>query len=144
MSLSRQTEEPGMVARPGLLRALTGTAGLMALLILIQATLAGRFLNYSASNLRTLHGVVGNVVFLLAIVLVVLVVAAGISGRARAGLLGSSVGLLVLTFAQVGMGYAGRENAAPAAFHIPNGVLIFGLTMSIISLALRAQRELGE
>ncbi|MBI2760862.1 MAG: hypothetical protein HYX51_05490 [Chloroflexi bacterium] len=116
----------------------------MALLVLIQATLAGRFLNYSASNLRTLHGIIGNVVFLLAIVLVVLVVAAGLTGRARSGLLGSTVGLLVLTFAQIGMGYAGRENAAPAAFHIPNGVLIFGLTMSVISLALRAQREAVE
>jgi TRAP-type uncharacterized transport system fused permease subunit len=116
----------------------------MAVLVLVQAALAGRFLNDTAENLRTLHGTLGNLVFLLAIVQLVLVLMAGVHGRTRAALLSMSVTLLVLVAAQVGLGYAGREQALPAALHIPNGVLIFGLLMSNISLGLRARREVSD
>jgi hypothetical protein len=142
----RASEAPAPVAaaRPGALRALAGCAALMALLILIQAALAGRFLAYSgearAADLQRLHGYLGNAVFLLALVQVGLVVWAGIVGRARGTLLGTTVLVLVLVTAQIGLGYAGRENAFPASLHLPNGVLLFGLSMATISLALRARR----
>jgi|DewCreStandDraft_5_1066085.scaffolds.fasta_scaffold00789_1 uncharacterized membrane protein len=135
---------PDQPARPAALRAFTGLIIVMAVLVLVQAALAGRFLNDTAENLRALHGTLGNLVFLLAIVQLVLVLMAGVHGRTRAALLSMSVTLLVLVAAQVGLGYAGREQALPAALHIPNGVLIFGLLMSNISLGLRARREVSD
>ncbi len=133
--------EAPTVARPAALRAFTVLTIIMAVLVLVQAALAGHFLNYAAGNLRTLHGTLGEIVFLLAIVQLVLVLVAGVRGRTRAALLSMSITLLVLVAAQVVLGYAGRDEALPASLHIPNGVLIFGLLMSNISLGLRAQRE---
>ncbi len=133
--------EAPTAARPAALRAFTWLTILMAVLVLAQAALAGRFLNYSAESLRTLHGILGEIVLLLAIVQLVLLLAAGMRSRTRAALLSMSITLLVLVAAQVGLGYAGREQPLPASLHIPNGVLIFGLLMSNISLGLRAQRE---
>jgi hypothetical protein len=141
MAYGAPLPEAPAAARPAALRAFTVVTIVMAVLVLAQAALAGRFLNYSAENLRTLHGTLGNIVFLLAIVQLVLVLVAGIRSRTRAALLSMSVTLLVLVAAQVGLGYAGRAQALPASLHIPNGVLIFGLLMSNISLGLRAQRE---
>ena len=34
----------------------------------------------------------------------------------------------MLTFAQVGLGYVGREQLEAAAWHIPNGVLLMALS----------------
>ncbi|MER3421555.1 MAG: hypothetical protein C4290_13980 [Chloroflexota bacterium] len=135
--------EAPAAAHPAALRAFTGLTILMAVLVLSQAALAGRFLNYSAENLRTLHGILGDLVLLLAIIQLVLLLTAGVRGHTRAGLLSMSITLLVLVVAQLVLGYAGREQALPAALHIPLGVLIFGLLMSNISLGLRAQRELS-
>ena len=38
-----------------------------------------------------------------------------------------AVALVALAFAQIGLGYVGRETTAAAAWHIPMGVTIFGL-----------------
>lgn len=90
-------------------------------LVLVQAALAGQHLFEGASI--TLHGILGNVTFAVTIVGLVLTVVARSDGRAFF----VAVTLMALAFAQIGLGYVGRETSAAAAWHIPLGVTIFGL-----------------
>jgi hypothetical protein len=41
---------------------------------------------------------------------------------------------MALAFAQVGLGFVGRETSEAAAWHIPVGVAIFGLTTYQLAL----------
>lgn len=90
-------------------------------IVLVQAALAGQHLFEGAGI--TLHGILGNVTFALAVVGVVLAVVRRSDGPAFF----VAVALLALAFAQVGLGYVGRETSQAAAWHIPTGVAIFGL-----------------
>lgn len=98
-------------------------AALMAVLVLVLATLAGRFLMLGDRVIET-HGYIGNFVFLLAVANVGVTVAQRGSGADFA----LAVGIALFVFAQVGLGYVGRETAEAAAWHIPNGVLLMALT----------------
>jgi len=109
-------------------------AYLMPVLVLIQAAVAGQHLFEGASI--SLHGILGNVTFALTIAGVVLALARRCDGFVFA----VAVALLALTFAQVGLGYVGRETTAAAAWHIPTGVAIFGLaTYQLALVTLRAR-----
>lgn len=90
-------------------------------LVLVQAALAGQYL-FEGSSI-TLHGILGNVTFALTVVGVILTVVRGGDGVAFS----VAVALAALAFAQVGLGYVGRETTAAAAWHVPVGVTIFGL-----------------
>lgn len=116
-------------------RLLRPVAVLIATLILVQALLAGRgwFINY---DLIATHGWVGNATFLVVIVQVVLAFIAWRQHLAGVVELGLSVALLLLVVSQIGLGYSGRESATAAALHIPNGVLIFGVTTALLTLTL--------
>lgn len=93
----------------------------LPVLVLVQAALAGQHLFEGASI--SLHGILGNVTFAVAVVGVVLSVVRGGDGVA----FGVAVALVSLAFAQIGLGYVGRETTVAAAWHIPIGVTIFGL-----------------
>ena len=109
-------------------RAHTVLAVAVAVLVLVQAVLAGRALFGSWSI--TVHGVLGNVTFTAALA----TVAAAVAARAsRHALVVAAVIAFVVT-AQVGLGYAGREQAEAAAWHIPNGLLAFGLAVHQLHL----------
>ena len=97
-------------------------AGALPVLVLVQATLAGRHL-FEGSSI-SVHGIVGLV---LAIV-----------RRCDGLVFGVAVALMALAFAQVGLGFVGRETSEAAAWHIPVGVAIFGLTT--YQLALLTER----
>ena len=114
------------VARPGLLPALKGVAGLFAALMLLQAFLGGRgwFLD---RDLIAIHGGVGGLVVLVAAAQAVLAFLVGAPGASRRQLAVLSAVILVLVAVQYGLGFATRDSANAAAWHIPNGVLIFGL-----------------
>ncbi|MGQ0432596.1 MAG: hypothetical protein ACT452_09360 [Microthrixaceae bacterium] len=90
-------------------------------LVLVQATLAGQHL-FEGSSI-SLHGILGNVTFTLTVVGVILTVMRSGDGVAFS----VSVALAALAFAQVGLGYIGRETTMAAAWHVPVGVTIFGL-----------------
>lgn len=90
-------------------------------LVLVQAALAGQHL-FEGSSI-SLHGILGNVTFALTLIGVVLTVMRRGDGVAFS----VAVALAALAFAQVGLGYVGRETTAAAAWHIPVGVTIFGL-----------------
>ena len=108
----------------------------LPLLVLVQAVLAGQHL-FEGSDAITLHGILGNVTFALtaAGVPLALVVRRG-DGLA----FGLSVALVALTFAQVGLGYVGRETLSAAAWHIPLGVAIFGLSTFQLSMVRSGAR----
>lgn len=110
-----------------------GMAAAMTLLILVMATLAGRHLTLGEQVIE-LHGYIGNAVFVLALANAALVVAAGLPGRDFA----LAVGLVLLMFAQIGLGYVGRDTAEAAAWHIPNGVLLVALSAYQLSEARRS------
>ena len=48
--------------------------------------------------------------------------------------------VLILTGVQLGLGFASSDNATAASLHIPNGVLIFGLSIVLASNVLREAR----
>ena len=125
--------------RPGLVRAHHAVMLLLPLLVLVQATLAGQHL-FAQPLLEgeaiTVHGIIGNVTFTLTVLGVVLTVL-----RKGDGLeFGLAVALMALTFAQVGLGYVGRETLAAGAWHIPVGVTIFGLSCYQLALVRGARR----
>ena len=103
-------------------------------LVLLQAVLAGRGLFFDY-DLIEVHGYVGNATFIAAMLLVV----GAWLGRQRGSMgmaeLALSLGLLVLTVAQIGLGYGGREDQLSASLHIPNGILVTGLCAALITLA---------
>lgn len=118
--------------RAGLALAHRLVAWAIPALVLVQAMLAGQHL-FDGQSI-TLHGILGNVTFALTVLGVVLAVV-----RRQPGLVFAlAVALVALTFAQVGLGYVGRETLAAASWHIPLGVAIFGL--STYQLAVLSRR----
>ena len=98
-------------------------AEVLAALVLAQAVVAGQAL-FGDWSIRV-HGFMGNASFLLGLVLLGLAV---VGRPARTRLVLSAV-LVPALFAQTGLGYVGRETAEAAAWHVPLGVAIFGLTV---------------
>lgn len=113
-------------AAPGALLVLAST---LTAIILFQATLAGRFL-FEAGDIA-FHGYLGNGSFVLGLA----IAAVAVFGRVPRPALMVSLALLVALFTQIGLGYAGRETAAAAAWHIPMGVTCLGLAAALITLA---------
>lgn len=109
-------------------------AHVLATLVLVQAVIAGRSNRLFGSWDIAVHEIVGNLVFLVALVGLILAV---LARQGRAGIVGAAV-LLVLVTTQVGLGYAGRTSGEAAAWHIPNGVAIFGLAVYNITATRRA------
>ncbi len=132
MSASTSTS-PGSSAAPrsGALSAYRALAHVLPVLVLIQAWMAGSSNVLFGSLDIVTHGMVGNGTFLLALIVLALALVSRAGGPAVvvAGV------LVLLMFAQIGLGYIGRDTATAAAWHIPNGVLIFGLATYQITLS---------
>jgi hypothetical protein len=137
-------EQPGedALGRPQWLTAYQVVSGLTAALVLIMAVLAGRgwFIDFDLINV---HGVIGNIVFLFVLAQTALAFGIGLPRSLRNQLLVINVVLLVLVIAQIGLGYTAtsdKGSAEAAAWHIPNGVLIFGLVIYHLALVTRLRR----
>lgn len=111
-----------MPSTSSLVRARQVCAGLILGIVFLLAVLAGRFL-FLGDLIIELHGYIGNGVFVLALVNL------GLTLRARASGPDTAVAfaIVLLVFAQIGLGYVGRDTADAAALHVPNGVLLMGL-----------------
>lgn len=107
----------------------------LALGIVIMATLAGQGLWNGDRSLITGHGHLGNALFVLAIAQFVIAVVLYQRKAIGAPLMMLTFTLLVLLFAQAGLGYVGRENAEARAWHIPNGVLLMGISTFTVALS---------
>ena len=107
----------------------------LAIGIVIMALLAGQGLWNGERGLITGHGHLGNALFVLAIAQFVITVVLYQRKRIAATLMVLSFVLLVLLFAQAGLGYVGRENADARAWHIPNGVLLMGIATFTVAMA---------
>ena len=122
---------------PRLIRVFQIIAGLIALLILVQATLAGQF-EHNGADLKGVHAMMGNILFMLAIVQLALAWLTRDAWRYKMVIWAALVLLLIV--AQIGLGYGGRENLDSAAIHIPVGVFLFALSSIIAMLAMMDER----
>jgi len=120
-----------MMKRPQLLSPIITLSWANGIIVLLMALLGGRF--FVEPSVIDVHGYIGNLFFVLVLVQAGLLVMAGISGWLGKLLMGLSIVSALLVVAQLGLGYSGRESATAMSFHIPNGVLIFGLSVAIIS-----------
>ncbi len=98
---------------------------------------AGRHVRLGAGI--ELHGFLGKLLFAIAVVMVVL----SFMTQTRGVVVGHAVAFAALCFAQIGLGFVGRETIEAAAWHIPNGVLLMGLAVAHLSLVLPG-RNLGQ
>lgn len=116
---------------------------LTAILLLVQPVLAGQFLFNGKNDFVDIHEMLGNVIFLTAAGQLVL---AFLARRTYGvGLVGHNAGLLVLILAQIGLGYSGRDSDNSLAYHVPLGVLLFGMGCMAPFMGffdLRSQRRL--
>ncbi|MDQ3542231.1 MAG: hypothetical protein M3440_16250 [Chloroflexota bacterium] len=112
----------------GLLTGLRWMATAIAIGILIQAVLASQGFYESKPGLITGHGHLGNTLFLLAVIQTGLAVAAASKTlvERRLAVMAALVTFLIVT--QIGLGYTGRSEATAMAWHLPNGVLLMGLS----------------
>lgn len=111
-------------------------AALTIAIVLVQAFLIGQALYIGDASRFTLHGYLGNVSFLGAVVLAGLLVLAHRRGELPRAAVTLGVVVAVLMVAQIGLGYSGRGGGWPAAIHIPNGVLVVGLLAALLTVTL--------
>lgn len=124
------------LTRPQLLPLLYGVAAINAVVVLLQAVLAGQWFAGEVKLIET-HGWIGNGFFALTILQAALLFAVGAKSRI-ANLLYILAGLIVLaTVGQLGLGYSGRENPDAAGWHIANGVLLMGASVALLCLLPR-------
>jgi hypothetical protein len=126
----------------GLVSAFKGLSHLTATLVLVQAVLAGLFISGEEPDALNWHEVVGNALFL--VVTAQLALAFMVRSWSRFGLWAWVLALWVLVIAQTGLGYLGREHTLPVAFHVPLGVLLFGLATLVSALAFFEDRPSPE
>lgn len=103
----------------------------MVALMLVQAVIAGRSDRLFGTWDIAVHGVAGNIVFLLVVINIILLV---VARAGRAALITAGV-LVAVVVAQIGLGYSGRTSVAAAAWHIPTGVAAFGFSVWNLALA---------
>jgi hypothetical protein len=127
--------------RPGLANAFKVACHVTTLLVLLQAALAGLFISGEESGAKDQHEIMANVLFLA--VAVQLVLGFLVRGWGQFRLMYWVAVLLVLSIAQIGLGYASEDNTFPEAIHIPLGVFIFGLSAIISALAIVEDRPRG-
>lgn len=106
------------------LRSFRWAAGAVAMLVLVQAVLAGQFLTGEGG--RGAHRLIGEALGLVALAVVAVGFRLRVVDRDRWWL---GVALLVMVVAQTGLGFAGRDSTTAAALHVPLGVATFGAAL---------------
>lgn len=128
--------------RPNLAPLYRWLTVLTAGLVLIQALFAGRGLWLNRTFIDY-HEILANILFLVVVVQFGLTVAIGIPDALGKRLLVLNGVLGVLILVQTGLGYVGREELEARAWHIPLGVLIFGLAVLIAAIAPQIEEGRG-
>ncbi len=128
------------MTRPQLVQPFKLVSALTVVLVLIQAFMAGRGVFLKPDLLKD-HGNVGTVTFISVVAQSLLVYAIGLEGALKNRLLYLNLILIILVAIQLALGYNGRDSATAAAWHVPNGVLIFGLACFNLALAAQIPRR---
>ncbi len=115
-------------------------AALTIAIVLIQAFLVGQALYIGDASRFALHGYLGNVSFIGAVVLAGLLVMGFRRGELPRAAVTLGVIVAILMIAQIGLGYSGRAGGWPAAIHIPNGVLVTALLAALLTVTLLPPR----
>ncbi|MFV1989381.1 MAG: hypothetical protein ACC652_01415 [Acidimicrobiales bacterium] len=103
-------------------------AATLIVLVALQALIAGQHI-FGEWGI-VMHGVIGNVVFTIALVMA----AVAIFKLDSRTLVVVTVLMVILVSAQIGLGYSARESDSAAALHIPLGVATFGaLTYQLLA-----------
>ena len=121
-----------METSPNLIRGFQLTAGVVALLVFVQAILAGQFV-YNEPDLKDVHEVMGNVLFMVAILQIAFAWLSRDAWRYRMVIWSAVIFALIVT--QIGLGYLGRDEPDAAAIHVPVGVFLFSLTSIVAMLS---------
>ena len=103
----------------------------------MQAVVAGQF-TYNEPDLKNVHEIMGNALFMLAIVQLALAWLTRDAWRYKMVIWSALVFLLIV--AQIGLGYGGRTSGDSAAIHIPVGVFLFSLSSIIAMLSAMDER----
>lgn len=111
--------------------ALIGLSAANVIVVLIMAVLGGRF--FVSPTIIDIHGYIGNLFFLMVIAQAGLLAMSKPGGRFGMIMLALSLLTVALVVGQIGLGYTGRESATALSWHIPNGVLIFGISAAILA-----------
>ena len=113
---------------------------LLAILFITQAILAGQFVDGTHGSLRDIHGGMGDGLVLIALLQTVL---AFLARRTFGiGLVMHCASMAVLTLLQVILGRSGNDELK---YHIPLGVLLFGMACAAAMLGffdLKSQRRI--
>jgi hypothetical protein len=135
-----QDRTDSVIARPSLVLPLKVVAGLFAALMLVQAFLAGQGI-FEDPDFIDVHRTVGMVVWLVALLQVGLAVAVFGQAGLRSPVTILSAVIFVLVTVQLMLGFASEDNTAAAAWHIPTGVLIFGMATANNTMVFRLGRS---
>lgn len=114
---------------------------LLAILFIVQAILAGQFIDGTHGTLRDIHGGMGDGLVLIAVIQTVL---AFLARRTFGiGLVMHCATMAALTLFQVILGRSGNDELK---WHIPLGVLLFGMACAAVMLGffdLKSQRRIN-
>lgn len=106
---------------------------ILLLAVLVQAALAGQFLNGS-SDLVAVHRVLAEGIPIVALGLLGVAWVRHRSTATAVRPLLNAVAIVVAVVVQTGLGFAGRDSTMAAALHVPLGVGLFGLTAYALTL----------
>ena len=113
----------------GQLKALRWISTVLSILVVLMAFMIGEALFGGQMDLVQDHGYLGNAIFALAVIQVVLAFLQYQKGVVSRNLLLLSGLLIILLFGQIGLGYTGTSGTTEAiVYHIPLGVLIMGVS----------------
>ena len=124
MPRSANYDKMSYMRRPVELRSFRGTAAALALLVFVQAVLAGQFLTGEGG--RGAHRLIGEAMGLVALAVAVTGYRLRAADRDRWRL---GLALVAMVVAETGLGFAGRDSTTAAALHVPLGVAAFGAAL---------------
>lgn len=133
-----------MLQRPNLAPTYRWLTLLTALLVLIQAVLAGRGWFIDRTYIDDYHRGLGMALVLVVVVQLALTLTVGIPGDLGRRLLAMNAVLVVAGLIQLALGLDSESSSEAAAWHIPLGVFIFGLSAGIAATSPEILKERQE
>jgi hypothetical protein len=125
-------------SQSGLATGLKISTILLAVGVLIQGWLGSTGFFQGEPGRIDVHAMLGNFMFLVAVIQVGIAFYAMPKGFASRNLLILAVVTVLLLVAQIGLGYSTRDSIDALAWHLPNGVLLMGVTTATAVIAWNA------